>query len=122
MAPVPMSAGLAKALKKHFKSKHYRENPLGVIFTNRNARPYSDNKLRVYKLHPLTTKLGIKHCGFHAFRHGVASELIDSGAPITVVRDQLRHSDVRTTLELYGHVVGDAQREAVENLTKKMVA
>lgn len=122
MAPVPMSATLAKALKKHLKSKHYRENPLGVIFTNRNARPYSDNKLRVHKLHPLTEKLGIKHCGFHAFRHGVASELIDSGAPITVVRDQLRHSDVRTTLELYGHVVGNAQREAVENLTKKMVA
>lgn len=122
MAPVPMCAALAKALKNHLKSNHYRENPLGVVFTNRNARPYSDNKLRVYNLHPLTKKLGIKHCGFHAFRHGVASELIDASVPITVVRDQLRHSDVRTTLELYGHVVGNAQRRAVEGLAKKLIA
>ncbi len=28
----------------------------------------------------------------------------------------LRHSDARTTLEIYGHVVGDAQREAVEKV------
>lgn len=122
MAPVPMCAALQKALTTHLKSKHYRENPLGVVFTNRNERPYSDNKLRVYKLHPLTKKLGIKHCGFHAIRHGVASELIDAGTPITVVRDQLRHSDVRTTLDLYGHVVGNAQRKAVEGLAKKLVA
>jgi len=122
MAPVPMCTALARALKKHLRSKHYRENPLGVIFNNQNGRPYSDNKLRVYKLHPLTKKLAIKHCGFHAFRHGVASELIDAGAPITVVRDQLRHSDVRTTLDLYGHVVGNAQRKAVEGLAKKLVA
>lgn len=33
-----------------------------------------------------------------------------------VVQRQLRHSDARTTLEIYGHLVGDAQREAVEKV------
>jgi hypothetical protein len=28
---------------------------------------------------------------------------------------QMRHSDARITLGIYGHVVGDAQRRAVEN-------
>ena len=40
-ADIPLSAMLAKELRKHLKSKHYRENALGVLFANRNLRPYS---------------------------------------------------------------------------------
>lgn len=29
---------------------------------------------------------------------------------------QMRHADARVTLEVYGHVVGDAQRQAVEKV------
>ena len=60
----------------------------------------------------------MKPVGFHAIRHGVASELINSGTPITAVRDQMRHSDVRVTLGIYGHVIGNAQRKAVEGLSR----
>ena len=42
--------------------------------------------------------------------------LLDSGATPKVAQRQLRHSDARTTLEIYGHVVGDADREAVEKV------
>ena len=49
--------------------------------------------------------------------HPVASELIESGTPITVVRDQLRHSDIRITLGIYGHVIGNSQRYAVITTT-----
>src|SRR2546429_2387074 len=45
--------------------------------------------------------------------------LLDSGATPKVVQRQLRHSDARTTLEIYGHVVGDAHREAVEKVDRK---
>ena len=68
-----------------------------VLFANRRLRPYSDNKLREKHLRPLLKSLGMKAVGFHAIRHGVASELINSGTPITAVRDQMRHSDVRVT-------------------------
>lgn len=121
-ADIPLSDTLAKAIKKHLKSKHYKANPLGVLFANRNLRPYSDNKLRTYKLQPLLRSLEMKQVGFHAIRHGVASELINSGAPITVVKEQMRHSDVRVTLGVYGHVIGNAQRKAVDGLSRRMVA
>ena len=117
-ADIPLSVTLAKELRKHLKSTNYRVNPLGVLFANRNLRPYSDNKLRTYKLQPLLKSLGMKTVGFHAIRHGVASELINSGTPITAVRDQMRHSDVRVTLGIYGHVIGNAQRKAVEGLSR----
>jgi integrase len=121
-ADIPLSAKLAKALRRHLASKHYRENPLGVLFANRRLRPFSDNKLREKHLRPLLKSLRMKQVGFHAIRHGVASELINSGTPITVVRDQMRHSDVRVTLGIYGHVIGNAQRKAVDSLSKTMVA
>lgn len=117
-ADVPLSAVLAKELRKHLKSKHFRENPLGVLFANRHLRPYSDNKLREKHLRPLLKSLDMKAVGFHAIRHGVASELINSGTPITAVRDQMRHSDVRVTLGIYGHVIGNTQRKAVEGLSR----
>jgi integrase len=120
-ADIPLSATLANEIRKHMKSKRYRENPLGVLFANNRLRPYSDNKLREKHLHPLLKELGMKQVGFHAIRHGVASELINSGTPITVVRDQMRHSDVRVTLGIYGHVIGNAQRKAVDSLSRTMV-
>jgi hypothetical protein len=51
-----------------------------------------------------------------AFRHGVATTLIDRGASITTVGAQLRHSDPRITLGLYAHVVPQSQRDAVAGL------
>ncbi len=52
----------------------------------------------------------------NGLRHSHTSLLLHSGATPKVVQTQLRHSDARTTLEIYGHVVGDAQREAVEKV------
>jgi len=47
--------------------------------------------------------------------------ILDDGATPAVVQKQLRHSDARITLEIYGHVVGDAQHKAVQNRSTKLV-
>ncbi len=115
-ASLPMPPVLATRLKTFLASKHYRQNGLSLLFANRRGRPFSANKLREKKLRPLLTSLGIPLAGFHAFRHGVATTLIDRGASIATVGAQLRHSDPRITLELYAHVVPQSQRDAVEGL------
>jgi integrase len=120
IAALPMPPALESRLKRYLSSRHYRENDLGLLFVNRRGRPYSANKLREKKLRPLLTRLRIPLAGFHAFRHAVASELIDSGAPITVVQAQLRHSDPRITLGLYGHVIPQSQRDALESLAARL--
>jgi integrase len=86
-----------------------------LLFVNRNARAFSANKLREKQLHPLLEKLGIPCGGFHSMRHGAASSLLAEGATPAVVQMQLRHSDPRITLGIYGHVVGSPQRDAVQN-------
>jgi integrase len=52
-------------------------------------------------------------------RHGATSALLADGATPAVVQKQLRHSDPRITLGVYGHVIGNQQRDAVENRSTK---
>ena len=92
------------------------QNPDGFLFVTRNNRPPSSNKVVKYRLWPFLDKLGIPRCGLHAFRHTQSSLLLESGATPAVEQRQLRHSDARTTLGTYGHVVGNAHREAVEKV------
>ena len=70
-------------------------------------------------LHPVLDRLGIKRkgrrIGLHAFRHGLASMLVDS-ASTAVVQRQLRHSNASTTLGIYAHVIGATHFEAMEKV------
>jgi integrase len=118
IAALPMPPVLATRLNTFLASKHCRRNDFRLLFANRRGRPFSANKLREKKLRPLLLSLGITLAGFHAFRHGVATTLIDRGASITTVGAQLRHSDPRITLGLYAHVVPQSQREAVDGLAQ----
>jgi integrase len=59
--------------------------------------------------------------GFHSMRHGAVSSLLADDATPALVQRQLRPSDARITLGIYGHVVGDEQRSAVESRSKKLV-
>jgi hypothetical protein len=117
--PPPVQAGtqLEARLRAHLK-KHDGKSEL--LFVNRRARPFSANKLREKQLHPLLVKLGIPRGGFHSMRHGAASALLADGATPAVVQRQLRHSDPRITLGIYGHVVGNQQRDAVENRSARI--
>lgn len=78
------------------------------------------NRGRVLKkiFHPILDKLGIPHkgkrVGVHAFRHTLASMLLQMTG-VKVAQRQLRHSDAAFTVEVYGHVLGD-HTEAMDNL------
>jgi integrase len=119
VSDVPMPGALEKRLLEFLRAG-YRENLNGYLFANRNGNPYSIGKVTEYGLWPALKKLKIERAGLHAFRHAAASELLEQGAPLTVVQRQLRHRDARTTLQKYGHVVGDAQRRAVETLAENI--
>jgi integrase len=111
---VAMPEALAVLLLEYLAK--WQANPEGFLFLNRNGRPYAQNKVVEYGLWPVLEKLNIPRAGMHAFRHCHASLLIDVGANPKVAQEQMRHSDARITLGIYGHVIGDAQREAVNKV------
>ncbi len=71
-----------------------------------------------YGLKPILRKLGItdKNAGLHCFRPGLATKLAERSVPVTVLQQQLRHADVRTTLKVYAHVIPQSQRDAMERI------
>jgi integrase len=117
-ADLPLPSQLEARLRTHLQK---REDKSDLLFVNRKGRPLSANKLREKQLHPLLVKLGIPRGGFHSMRHGAASSLLADGATPAVVQRQLRHSDARITLGIYGHVVGNQQRDAVQNRAARIV-
>jgi integrase len=117
-ADVPMPPQIEAQLRTYL-GKHGDGGEL--LFTNRRGRPLSANKLREKQLHPLLKELGIPCGGFHAMRHGIASALLAAGVSPAVVQKQLRHSDARITLGIYGHAIGNDQRNAVENRAARVV-
>lgn len=56
---------------------------------------------------------------FHDLRHSCASLLINFGTPLEVVRDILGHTTVKTT-ERYAHLQIDAQRKALDRISRKI--
>jgi integrase len=116
-ADVPMPTQLEARLRKHLQT---HDGEADLLFINRHGRPFSANKLRAKLLHPLLVKLGIPRGGFHSMRHGVTSALLADGATPAVVQKQLRHSDPRITLGVYAHVIGNQQRDAVENRSARI--
>jgi integrase len=111
---LPIPQALAEILESY--RTEWEPNPDGFLFVTRNQRPPSSNNVVEHRLWPILDALEIPRCGLHAFRHTHTALLLDSGATPKVVQRQLRHADARTTLQIYGHVVGEAQREAVEKV------
>jgi integrase len=115
VASLPMSTSLETILRNYLR--HWKPNAAGILFPTRNGRrPRSRANVVRVGLRPVLRKLGIPAAGLHAFRHGLATELVDASCPVTALQNQMRHADVKTTLKLYAHVIPQSQRDAMENL------
>ena len=56
----------------------------------------------------------LPHINLHAFRHSMASILINSGTDILSISKRLGHSMTITTLNIYGHVLNQADAKSSE--------
>jgi integrase len=67
--------------------------------------------------HFLNAGADLERLGTHSMRHTYRSWLDAAGTAITVQREMMRHSDIRTTINVYGSIVTDevlrAQRKVV---------
>jgi len=57
-------------------------------------------------------KAGIGPLGTHTLRHTYRSWLDSVGAPVAVQQKLMRHSDIRTAMNIYGDVVNDRMKQA----------
>jgi integrase len=59
---------------------------------------------------------GLRKIRLHDLRHTFASLLIQNGAPLAYVKEQLGHSSIKITVDIYGHLVPGANRQEMNRL------
>jgi integrase len=116
-APITLPPALAAVLTEY--REEWKPNLEGFLFVTRNGRPPSSNKVVEYQLCPILDALGIPRCGLDAFRHSVASFIVDAGYSIEVAQQQLRHSNARTTLG-YLHFRGGITERAMADVSNSL--
>ena len=66
-------------------------------------------------------RAGIGRIGWHTFRHTYSTLLHAYGTDMKVQQELLRHSDIRTTMNIYTHTVSSALREANSKVVRMIL-
>ncbi len=74
-----------------------------------------DNLYHRYFL-PVLAKAGIRKIRLHDLRHTFGSLLIQGGASIVYVKEQMGHSTIQVTVDTYGHLIPGANVSYVDRL------
>ena len=111
-----LAASLKTLLTKRKKEalKDGLGEPAKFIF-QRDDKPMEQNYIRrVYK--KILIKAGIREMRIHDIRHTFASLLLSKGESPVYVKEQLGHSSIKMTVDVYGHLIPGSNRGAVNQL------
>lgn len=108
---VPLHDSLIEAMLA-WSSQAY-PNDAGWVFANpMTSRPYFPTEIQKRHLRPLGIKLELGAIGWHTFRHTYRSWLDETGAPMKVQQELMRHASIQTTMNVYGQAMPASKREA----------
>ncbi len=88
-----------------------------LVFCSYNGRPI-DLKILTKHFRQVIDKAKVPRIRFHDLRHSCASILISEGVHLKTVQERLRHADIRTTGNIYSHVVPKMQQEANDTMSR----
>ena len=112
-----------EALEAHRKQQNQIRRQFGpayrcdldLIFCRPDGNPLKPDSLSG-TIRDLFARLGIpkpKGSSLHLLRHTHVSHLLASGVPVPAISARLGHSSIRTTLDIYGHMIHGQDEEAV---------
>ena len=73
------------------------------VFTARNGASLDGDNVRKRVFQPALVRTKLRQIRIHDLRHTYASLLIQQGESLAYVRDQLGHSSIQVTVDIYGH-------------------
>jgi integrase len=95
-----------------FLSLAANKNSGELLFLRENGREWFDLHRHAFKAAVLAADLPAAFC-FHGLRHTYASQLIQAGAPLPVVAEQLGHANTDTVGRTYGHLAPQIRESEV---------
>lgn len=119
---VDMSPQLASTLKVLLTERKRAALAVGKgeinerVFINEAGGVIDEGNLRGRVFYKALAKAGMRRIRIHDLRHTFASMLIQNGESLAYVKDQLGHGSIQITVDIYGHLVPGANRQAVAKL------
>jgi integrase len=113
--PVPIHLMLTDALMQWQKHSTYIKSDDWVFASKRyrGRRPYWGQAILRKYIRPAAQRVGIqKRFGWHTFRHSYSTLLRSVGTEFKVMQELLRHSSLRSTLDIYTQAVTPAKHAA----------
>ena len=116
--PVPLHPLLAAHLLNWRRETPYskEEDLVFPSFKLKGTKPPRANMLLSDHLRPAAMKVGVvappRAFGFHTFRRTLASVLVANNYDPKLVQELLRHSNIKTTLDIYAQAITPAKLEA----------
>lgn len=111
---IPLDPGLGEVLLNwKLKSQFNKDNDW--VFASPHSggeKPYWPWRMQQLHLSPAGIKAGVGNIGWHTFRHTYRTWLDETGAPLKVQQELMRHADIRTTMNIYGSALNDSLRKA----------
>jgi integrase len=110
---------VVRELKDHY-SRSADHSLTALLFARSQGVPLAADNLRKKALRTACKRAGLQRIDWHALRHTHGTLLHSQGTPLKVAQAQLGHSHMATTLEIYTHASGSAQRDAVNLLEEQL--
>lgn len=91
----------------------------GQVFCNQDGSPLLYKTVE-REFHRALRLAGLRRVKFHSLRHSYTALLIDQGENLKYVQSQLGHASITTTIDIYGHVMPEVNKEAPKRLEKAL--
>ena len=111
---IDMTPELRDALELHRLSA-----PIGhrdLVFCRADGEPLDPEGMVDREFTATARRVGLRVIRFHDLRHTYAALQIAAGASPKYLQAQMGHSSIKVTLDLYGHLMPDVEREAARRL------
>ena len=110
---VPLDARLAEALLSWRAASFFPRDTDWVFANPVTGRPYHQESLRKRQLQRAAKLAGLgEDIGWHTFRHTYRSWLDETGAPMKVQQELMRHASIQTTMNVYERAMTETKRRA----------
>ena len=118
---IDLSTRLAEVLKQHLVNQELEA--LGKdcvkpewLFCNETGHMVDPDNVRKRVFYKVLKKTGLRRIRIHDLRHTFATRLLMNGESPAYVKEQMGHSSIQVTVDLYCHWLPGSNRQAVDRL------
>ena len=114
-----MSPKLRTILREHWL-RCPKNNEHGLVFTSALGKPIEPDNFYKRRFLSAVRAAGIGHVRLHDLRHTFGSLKIEQGENLKYVQQQMGHSSISVTVDVYGHLLKTRNPQAAAR-TDKMI-